>query len=870
MIMKLGIGKYLLISLLLIYSVRGQSFLPLYDFTGGATSGSNPYGTLLYSGGLFYGMTQNGGTDNVGIIFKINPDGSSFTILHHFTGSATDGSSPSGSLIIVGGVLYGMTDLGGASNRGTIFSINTNGTGFSLLYSFVGGGADGKNPMGGLIESGGVLYGMTSSGTSGNKGNIFKINTNGTGYTVLHLFGGGSSDGASPYGDLVLSGGVLYGMTSSGGTQNRGVIFKINTDGTGFALIRDLVGGATDGSAPYGSLNLIGGVLYGMNSNGGTQNRGVIFSLNTDGSGFNLMHSFAGGNGDGDNPHGSMIQVGATLYGMTNQGGASNAGVIFSINTDGSGYTVIASMSDGGSNKNTPNGSLVFIGTVMYGMTANGGGSNRGTIFGYDPIPTLSATVSASPNTGVVAVTLINFTTTVTGGLGPFTYSHTHGDGVGVSALQNPSYTYPTPGVYTETVTVTDARPVSTQATCVVTILPPPLLVNLNPSAVTGTAGVTAFTFTTTASGGWGAYTYAHTFGDGGTSVAQNPVYIYAADGVYTETVTVTDALGATAQASVGITVNPLAGGALTVTYSVAPASGSSDVTSFAFTTNVVGGSPPYTYSHNFGDGNTSTLQNPSHIYHSSGIFMSTVTVTDAVGTTAQASLRVAVDIPPPAPVPTLSVSLIANPLNGTEGVTAINFTTIVNSGTPPYTYSHNFGDGSTSAAQNPSYTYPAASVYNSLVTVTDGAGLVAQASVRLIILPAVMIPLSVSISVSPLSGQAAVTAFAFTTTPAGGLPPYTYLHTFGDGQTSTSQNPTHIYAAIGTYTETVTVTDGLGSTAQATTQVVVNVEAPIGSSTKGRVYMESLPIPTLSEWAAILMGILLGIYGIFSIRKMI
>ena len=135
-------------------------------------------------------------------------------LLHSFVYGTSDGSDPWGSLIISGSTLYGMTQNGGASNYGTIFKVQTNGTGYTLLHSFAGGTADGAYPSGELILSGTTLYGMTVAGGYGDCGTIFKIQTNGTGFTLLHGFpSSGVTEGRSPHGSLVLSGSTLYGMT---------------------------------------------------------------------------------------------------------------------------------------------------------------------------------------------------------------------------------------------------------------------------------------------------------------------------------------------------------------------------------------------------------------------------------------------------------------------------------------------------------------------------------------------------------------------------------------------------------------------------------------------------------------------------------
>ena len=210
----------------------------LHNFTSGASDGSTPYGSLTLSGAKFYGMTEAGGGNNTGALFSMNTDGSGFGLLHSFTGGASDGRYPEGSLTLSGAKLYGMTVYGGSSDTGAIFSMNTDGTGYGLLHTFTGGASDGRFPRGSLTLSGAKLYGMTGQGGSSDTGAIFSMNTDGTGYGLLHTFTGGTNDGRYPLGSLTLSGSKLYGMAASGGRSDTGAIFSMNTDGTDYRLLQ--------------------------------------------------------------------------------------------------------------------------------------------------------------------------------------------------------------------------------------------------------------------------------------------------------------------------------------------------------------------------------------------------------------------------------------------------------------------------------------------------------------------------------------------------------------------------------------------------------------------------------------------------------
>jgi uncharacterized repeat protein (TIGR03803 family) len=232
---------------------------------------------------------------------------------------------------------------------------------------------------------------MTNEGGDSDAGVVFKVDTDGTDFTLLHEFAGFPTDGGDPYGSLTLDGTTLYGMTRYGGeTFDAGVVFKVDTDGTDFTLLHEFEG--DDGGHPQGDLTLSGSTLYGMTKDGGDSIAGVVFSMNTDGSGFSLLHEFADDANDGGHPEGSLTLSGSTLYGMTKSGGDSDAGVVFSLNTDGTGFTLWHEFADSVDDGGYPEGSLTLDGLTLYGMTAEGGDDDYGVVFKHElgggtPIP---------------------------------------------------------------------------------------------------------------------------------------------------------------------------------------------------------------------------------------------------------------------------------------------------------------------------------------------------------------------------------------------------------------------------------------------------------------------------------------------------
>jgi uncharacterized repeat protein (TIGR03803 family) len=378
---------------------QAQQFDLLHSFSTSAndgsllnSSGELPGGSLVVSGSTIYGMTYAGGKNGYGTIFDLSTSGSNFGLLHSFADTLTDGAFPEGQLIESGTLLFGMTTNGGAANPlsvspGMIFEISTSGSGFSPLHVFTPS-TDGDYPFGELVQSGSTLYGMTEQGGSGTLGTIFGINTSGSNFTVEHAFTGQNvpnppaSDGANPYGSLVQDGSDFFGMTEHGGAHNFGTLFEYSPT-AGETVLHSF--SYPDGVWPQGSLILSGNTLYGMTMLGGTDHDGTIFKINTDGSGFQVIHTFSGGGVDGAVPSDSLTISGSTLYGMTESGGQNNDGTVFDLNTDGTGFGLLHSFSTAPTDGDVPQGSLTMSGETLYGMTELGGANQLGSIFSLTP-----------------------------------------------------------------------------------------------------------------------------------------------------------------------------------------------------------------------------------------------------------------------------------------------------------------------------------------------------------------------------------------------------------------------------------------------------------------------------------------------------
>jgi uncharacterized repeat protein (TIGR03803 family) len=209
----------------------------LYRFTGGV-DGSVPYaGVVMDPAGNLYGATLGGGASQSGVLYKLAPGPDSTwtqSVVYNFPGRPGGAAAYVTPVLDATGNLYGTTNTGGAHNLGVVYKVTPqpDGTGtVQLLHSFAGG-ADGANPLAGVVfDQHGNLYGTTSYGGTANCGIAFALAPNQSGgWTeyLLHTFlGVTAQDGENPNGLTFDAHGNLYGTSTGGGVDNPGTIFKI-------------------------------------------------------------------------------------------------------------------------------------------------------------------------------------------------------------------------------------------------------------------------------------------------------------------------------------------------------------------------------------------------------------------------------------------------------------------------------------------------------------------------------------------------------------------------------------------------------------------------------------------------------------------
>lgn len=324
------------------------------------------------------GVTEKGGTHNFGTIFMTTLDGNK--TIHSFDGS--DGKYPLGEPIydLTSKLIYCTTKKGGLYDHGTIFSFNPVNMQHNLLHSF--NGLDGDTNFIGLIAVNNSLFGCATNGGMYGKGTIFSIVKNGTGFRILHHFTG---DGANPACTLCLVGFTLFGTTLGEGLHNYGTLFSICTNGKGFKSVHDFSG--TDASYPNGNFVIKNNILYGASLAGGKFREGSIYSLDLKTLKCRLEYSFNG------ITEGRMCYGGLTfsssdsdlIYGVNTYGGLDNCGTLFSFNVANKAFKLLYSFSgkhDGG----FPVGKLTFNhnSSKIYGTTYVGGFDNCGTVYAFD------------------------------------------------------------------------------------------------------------------------------------------------------------------------------------------------------------------------------------------------------------------------------------------------------------------------------------------------------------------------------------------------------------------------------------------------------------------------------------------------------
>ncbi|MBC7936186.1 MAG: T9SS type A sorting domain-containing protein [Rhizobacter sp.] len=356
------------------YEPIANSFVPKVNFS--IAHGGQALGAALLHNNKFYGLLYEGGLSYTGALFEYDPAGNSYNqkvilgekIISH----------PNGRLTLFNNKLYGVGAAGGDTEKGGIFSYNLVTQTYSEIYKLQG-------PDGFMAEQGGLtlfnnkFYGVASSDGVNNAGVLFEFDPATETFTKRFDFGG--AQGKWPTGLLVEYSGKLYGTCREGGINERGTIFEFDP-ATNQVATKVLFDGAR-GARPGSGMILHNGKLYGSAGGGGINDAGTLFEYSPLGNALTKLADF-NVNITGAEP-GPLVLYNNRLYGCTAAGDPETYnGKLFEYDIAGH---VLSKKIDLDTEKgNEAIGRLAVVGTKLAGMT-NRGGDNPfgGVIFEYDP-----------------------------------------------------------------------------------------------------------------------------------------------------------------------------------------------------------------------------------------------------------------------------------------------------------------------------------------------------------------------------------------------------------------------------------------------------------------------------------------------------
>lgn len=396
--------------------LAAQTFSDLYNFDENPHGCCATYPGMLAQGrdGNIYGTTLAGGTFGYGTVFVITPGGA-LTTLHSF--DITDGLGPQGGVAMgLDGNFYGTTYQGGTGSAGTVFKITPAGS-LTVLYSFNNNG-DGAYPRTPPVPApDGNLYGITANHAAST---FYRITSAGAFTKLLTL-------PSESYAPLTLAAdGKLYGVTDVAGTFNQGTAFSVTTSG----VLKTIYNfNASTGYAPIGALlQASDGNFYGTASLGGANGGGVVYKLTPAGA-YTVVHSFTSlPSTSGSLPTAGLVQGSdGNLYGTTSIGGLNGFGTIFRVRTTGAGFAVIHNFNktDGNGPNSTP---LLHTNAIIYGLTQSGGTTDNGVMYSVNASlqPFVSVFVIRSGKVGTTVQILGQGFSSATGvlfGTGPGTFT---------------------------------------------------------------------------------------------------------------------------------------------------------------------------------------------------------------------------------------------------------------------------------------------------------------------------------------------------------------------------------------------------------------------------------------------------------------
>ena len=409
---KIWLLVLLMLATCFIAQASAGTLNPLYTFPG-VTEGKHPNTTMVYTSGLLYGVTNQGGNYGMGAIYSVDPTTNTTTTLYSFQGgrpssslvvdngvllgAVNNGTNNGGSLFqfdlihgtetviytaspsssgtitsvaIVNGILYGTTSGNGGTNVGTIFAYDITAGNFTAEFAFNPASSCGGFPSSPLLLVGNLLYGTLGASS----GSLYAFNPATRKIKCLHSFSPNTAN--QPVGNLVYTDGKLFGTLYTGG-EGSGGVFEANPDTGATAIIYNFTGTGLDGRYPPAGLTLHNGKLYGITQ--GWTNPGAVYSIDPATGAEETLANFSSYAVFGD-PAGGLTEVGGLLYGTT-YGVINNDpltdGTVFAFNPASAQISLVHQFRSPASRSNS---ALHAVGGVLYGTSSDGGTADQGAI----------------------------------------------------------------------------------------------------------------------------------------------------------------------------------------------------------------------------------------------------------------------------------------------------------------------------------------------------------------------------------------------------------------------------------------------------------------------------------------------------------
>jgi uncharacterized repeat protein (TIGR03803 family) len=385
--------------------ITGGAGSILQEITPTGGSPVEPLALLDASDRWIYGLTDNGRTSSP-YFYRMRRDGSAFTLLREFLRDATGQREPyTLSTEDTDGSVLAPSLFAGTKGGGALIRLSRSGE-YSFAQDF-GTSFQGPGPStpGGVLRlaDGGLLGFSFNGGTSGN-GTVYRVEPGTTEPVVIHHFAGEPQDTRSPVTQpLLASDGRVYGMGLAS-------VFAIDPDGSNYRF-RNLFGpSGTTPSNLYGTANALmegtDGGLYGVAGSGGTTQRGGIFRIEKSGFAVTTIYEFQSGDGRPYDPVGGLVEISdGFLYGLTRSGGQKNYGVLYRIRPTGTDFGIVHHFDVTAENGVSPRTLIRGGDGLIYGTLTAGGANGYGAIFRYGEAPEITVErVDGSPLTSGTSV----------------------------------------------------------------------------------------------------------------------------------------------------------------------------------------------------------------------------------------------------------------------------------------------------------------------------------------------------------------------------------------------------------------------------------------------------------------------------------